>query len=116
MLAAEDAPLFAQLVTDNFDQSSRLFVAALRECLPELPADEVLWRFHFMLGTIYYSASSPQRIKAFSRGRCDPGDVEATLGHLVPFLAAGFRSPTVAAAPRRRAAVRRRRRAKGDDA
>ena len=95
MLAAEDAPLFTQLVADNFDQSSRTFVAALRECLPELSPDEVLWRFHFMLGTIYYSASSPQRIKAFSRGRCDPGDVEATVRHLVPFLAAAFRSPPV---------------------
>ena len=92
MLAAEDAPLLTQLVADNFDQSSRTFLAALRECLPDLPADEILWRFHFMLGTIYYSASSPQRIKAFSRGRCDPGDVDATVQHLVPFLAAAFRS------------------------
>ena len=115
MLAAEDAPLFAQLVADNFDQSSRTFVAALRECLPKLSADDVLWRFHFMLGTIYYSASSPQRIKAFSRGRCDPGDVEATVRHLVPFLATAFRSAPVApAAARRRGAPRRRRRA--DDA
>ena len=104
MLAAEDAPLFAQLVADNFDQSSRTFVAALRACLPELPPDEVLWRFHFMLGTIYYSASSPQRIKAFSRGRCDPGDLEATLRHLVPFLAAAFRSaPVTTTRSRRRA-------------
>ena len=109
MLAAEDAPLFAQLVTENFDQSSRTFVAALRRCLPDLSADEVLWRFHFMLGTIYYSASSPQRIKAFSRGRCDPGDVEATVRHLVPFLAAAFRSAPAPRASSRRGAARRRR-------
>jgi AcrR family transcriptional regulator len=109
MLAAEDAPLFTQLVTDNFDQSSRTFVAALRECLPDLPADQVLWRFHFMLGTIYYSASSPQRIKAFSRGRCDPGQVEATVRHLVPFLAAAFRSaPLTLPRGRRRAATAKR--------
>lgn len=95
MLAAEDAPLLTQLVADNFDQSSRTFLTALRECLPEIPVDEILWRFHFMLGTIYYSASSPQRIKAFSRGRCDPGDLEATVRHLVPFLAAAFRSAPV---------------------
>ena len=106
MLAAEDAPLFTQLVAENFDQSSRTFVAALRECLPTCPPDEVLWRFHFMLGTIYYSASSPQRIKAFSGGRCDPGDVEATVRHLVPFLADGVSGPqpstaTIAEAPRR---------------
>jgi hypothetical protein len=75
----------------------------LRECLPEVPADEMLWRFHFMLGTIYYSVSSPQRIKAFSRGRCNPGDLEATVRHLVPFLAAAFRSaPVGSTSPRRR--------------
>lgn len=105
MLAAEDAPLFAQLRAENFDQSSRTFVAALRECLPELPDDDILWRFHFMLGTIYYSASNPQRIKAFSRGRCDPNDVEATVRYLVPFLAAAFRSAPVCARTKARGRV-----------
>jgi hypothetical protein len=95
MLAAEDAPLLAQLVAENFDESSRTFVDALHECLPDLSRDDLLWRFHFMLGTIYYSTSSPQRIKAFSGGRCDPRDVDATLNHLVPFLGAAFRSPAV---------------------
>ena len=91
ILAAEDSRLLNQLVADNFDMSSRTFVAASAQCLPDVPADEILWRFHFMLGTIYYSVASPQRIKAFSKGRCDPGNLEDTLQHLVPFLAAAFR-------------------------
>ena len=74
-------------------------MAALRQCLPEVPADEILWRFHFMLGTIYYSVASPQRIKTFSKGRCDPGNLEDTLQHLVPFLAAVV--PAAARAPER---------------
>jgi AcrR family transcriptional regulator len=92
ILAAEDSTLLNQLVAENFDVSSRIFVAALREALPGVPLDEILWRFHFMLGTVYYSVSSPQRIKTFSKGRCDPGNLEDTLRHLVPFLAAGFRA------------------------
>ena len=128
MLAADEEPLFAQLRAENFNQSSRTFVAALRECLPELSEDDVLWRFHFMLGTIYYSATNPQRIKAFSRGRCDPGDVEATVRNLVPFLIAAFRSSSVrpalnhrrgAAAQRSTARVRRarsQRQSQGSDA
>jgi len=92
ILAAEDSALLNQLVAENFDMSSRTFVAALQDCLPHVPHDEILWRFHFMLGTIYYSASSPQRIKTFSRGRCDPGDIDATVRHLVPFLADAFRA------------------------
>ena len=93
ILAAEDSALLSQLVARNFDLSSRRFVTALRACVPEVPPDEILWRFHFMLGTIYYSVSSPQRIKTFSKGRCDPADLEDTLRHLVPFLAAAFRAP-----------------------
>jgi AcrR family transcriptional regulator len=109
ILAAEDSTLFNQLVAENFDVSSRTFVAALRECLPQVPPDEILWRFHFMLGTIYYSVASPQRIKTFSEGRCDPGNLEDTLRHLVPFLAAAFRAPIPAPARRRPAGRARRR-------
>jgi hypothetical protein len=65
----------------------------LRHCLPDVPADEIRWRFHFILGTTYYSVASPQRIRTFSKGRCDPGNLEDTLQHLVPFLAAAFRAP-----------------------
>ena len=59
-------------------------------------------RFHFMLGTIYYSVASPQRIKTFSKGRCDPGNLEDTLRHLVPFLAAAFRAAVATGTKRRR--------------
>ena len=104
ILAAEDSALLNQLVADNFDMSSRTFVTALHESLPGVPLDEVLWRFHFMLGTIYYSVASPQRIKTFSKGRCDPGNLEETVRHLVPFLAAGFR----AGSPRGRTPTNRR--------
>ncbi len=101
ILAAEDSALLTQLVAQNFDLSSRRFVSALRQCLPDVPPDEILWRFHFMLGTIYYSVSSPQRIKTFSKGRCDPGNLDDTLRHLVPFLAAAFRASTPRARRRR---------------
>lgn len=108
ILAAEDAPRFAQLRTESFEQSTRTFVAALRDCLPELPEDEILWRFHFMLGTIYYSATSPQGIKTFSQGRCDPSDTEDTVRHLVPFLATAFRSAPVSSQRRRRVTRRKK--------
>ena len=114
VLAAENSKLLDQLVAENFDTSSAQFIDALCECLPELPRDEVLWRFHFMLGTIYYTATGPHRIKAFSQGRCDPADTSENVKHLIPFLAAGFRAPvgptqipTRTAAPGKKNARRR---------
>jgi AcrR family transcriptional regulator len=93
VLAAENSQLLDQLVAENFDSSSAEFIDALCECLPEFPRDDVLWRFHFMLGTIYYSATGPHRIKALSQGRCDPANASENVKHLIPFLAAGFRAP-----------------------
>ena len=95
ILAAEDLTLLEHLVSENFDFSSTAFVNALGSCLPELSRDEILWRFHFMLGTIYYSASGPNRVMSFSKGRCNPLDAEANLLHLKPFLAAAFRAAAV---------------------
>lgn len=95
ILAAENSALLDKLVGENFDLSSSTFISALRECLPHLTRDEILWRFHFMLGTIYYTASGPHRIREFSNGRCDPADIPENLHYLIPFLAAAFRAPSV---------------------
>lgn len=112
VLAAENSKLLDQLVAENFDASSAAFIDALCECVPKLSRDEVLWRFHFMLGTIYYTASGPRRIKALSEGRCDPANVSENLKHLIPFLAAGFRvsagqPQALTAAPRKRSRTAR---------
>jgi AcrR family transcriptional regulator len=93
ILSAENSALLEQLVGENFDASSGMFVEALTKCLPGLNRDEIYWRFHFLLGAIYYTAAGPHRIRTLSGGRCDPSDPESTTKHLVPFLAAGFRAP-----------------------
>ncbi len=49
-------------------------------------AKDVCWRFHFLLGSIYYTAAGPHRIHAFSGGRCDPSDTEEVIKELVPFM------------------------------
>jgi AcrR family transcriptional regulator len=103
VLSGESSELLDKLVDENFHQSSSAFVEALCECLPRLSRDDVCWRFHFLLGTIYYTAVGPQLIRKFSDGRCDPSDTDAVIRELVPFLVAAFSSP-----PSKRAARRRR--------
>lgn len=102
ILAAENSSLLEKLVAENFDESSKIFVKALGKCLPQLTHEDVLWRFHFLLGTIYYTATGPHRIKALSRGRCDPSDPAATKEELIPFLVAGFTAPSAAKGNKRR--------------
>jgi AcrR family transcriptional regulator len=97
ILSAENSALLEQLVAENFDEISRVFVDALCDALPELTRDDILWRFHFMLGTINYTAAGPHRIRILSNGRCNPLDPEAATRQLIPFLAAGFRAAQISA-------------------
>jgi AcrR family transcriptional regulator len=93
VLSGENSELLEKLVAENFDQSSTAFIDALSELLPHLSRKDVCWRFHFLLGTIYYTAAGPHRIYAFSGGRCDPSDSQEVIKELVPFMTRAFLAP-----------------------
>ena len=105
VLSGENSELLEKLVAENFDQSSTAFIDDLCECLPHLSRTDVCWRFHFLLGAIYYTAAGPHRITAFSNGRCDPSDTDAVIKELVPFMTRAFVAP---AAKAQRTARKRR--------
>jgi AcrR family transcriptional regulator len=94
-LATEPEALSRKILSKAFDASSRAFIDAIAEALPDLPRAEVEWRFHFMLGAMFYTMADSGRIQALTKGRIDPGDVKRALRHMIPFLAAGFRSAPV---------------------
>lgn len=94
VLSAERSELLDQLVAENFDLSTSRFIDALALCLPHLSREDLYWRFHFLLGTIYYTAAGPHRIRSLSQGRCDPSDPAAVMRELVPFLIAGLSAPS----------------------
>ncbi len=93
VLSGENSELLEKLVAENFDQSSTAFIDELCACLPHLSRKDVCWRFHFLLGSIYYTAAGPHRIHAFSGGRCNPSDTEEVIKELVPFMTRAFLAP-----------------------
>jgi AcrR family transcriptional regulator len=107
VLSGENSELLEKLVAENFDQSSSAFIDALCECLPHLTRTDICWRFHFLLGSVYYTAAGPHRIHAFSNGRCDPADTEAVIEELVPFMTRAFQAPATKSKPARRARKKR---------
>jgi AcrR family transcriptional regulator len=102
VLSGENSELLEKLVAENFDQSSSAFIDELCDCLPHLTRTDVCWRFHFLLGSIYYTAAGPHRITAFSHGRCDPADTEAVVQELVPIMTRAFQAPAIRPAARKR--------------
>ena len=55
-----------------------------------------------LLGALYYTMINPNRIDHLSNGLCDAGDVNAVMAQMVPFVAAGFRAPSLGAPKPRR--------------
>ncbi|MGA7329791.1 MAG: TetR/AcrR family transcriptional regulator [Rhodomicrobium sp.] len=94
-LATEPEEISRKILADTFNESSSAFLEALERALPDIPRADIEWRFHFMLGTMFYTMADAGRIQSLTGGRCDPGRVDEAIGHLIPFLAAGFRSPPV---------------------
>ena len=99
-LATEPEAFSRRILANAFDESSRHYIAALQALLPDVPAEDLGWRFHFLLGAMVYTMADAGRIQSLTEGHCDPGDVEAALLHIVPFLAAGFRSKPARRRPR----------------
>lgn len=90
---SESDDFWHELFVRNFQKLSRTFVEALVDALPELPREEVEWRFHFsvasMLGTLVKHGQFERRMKQMSGGT----DIESMFMRLRDFLCAGFRGP-----------------------
>jgi AcrR family transcriptional regulator len=94
-LGTEPETLSRKILSKAFDRSSRSFLDAFAKALPDMPRADIEWRFHFMLGAMFYTMADSGRIQSLTNGRCDPGDVTRALRHMIPFLVAGFRSAPV---------------------
>ena len=77
----------------QFAEIKSRFVAAFRRAMPNVPAEEMFWGVHFLIGAMAHTMSGLHHLKFISDGLCDPSDSEAILNRLVAFFAAGFRAP-----------------------
>lgn len=101
-MISEPQPELRTIVLEQFRQVIERFTAAFSARLPHLPLQEIFWRFHFMVGTMLYTAGHGELIERYSEGACDAQDVDATTRRLVEFLAAGMRAESAATMELRR--------------
>ena len=69
------------------------FRAALIKALPDVPEEEILWRFHFMLGAMSYAISGADALHVVHGAEIDEGDSEALYARLMSFMIGGLRAP-----------------------
>lgn len=91
-------PEMRDMLLGQFEETIRRFTGALGKSLPELPPEEVFWRFHFMVGVLAHTVGIGFAVERFSGGLCDPGDIDGVTERIVGFVAGGFGSESVGAA------------------
>jgi AcrR family transcriptional regulator len=80
------------VLLEQLEEIVERFTRALGRQLNDLPPDQLLWRFVFMIGAMAHTMSISPELKHLTKGLCDPSDVEGLVSAMVPFVAAGFRA------------------------
>jgi AcrR family transcriptional regulator len=90
----EPAKPIRQLIGQMYAPIMQRYKAALERALPQMPRDELVWRIHFMFGTLAYTLAATDTVQLIAG--CKPEDrYDARLleQRLTTFLTAGLEAP-----------------------
>jgi len=93
------------LIGQLYAPAMERFKAAFERALPQMPRDELIWRMHFMFGTLAYTLAATDTVQLIAG--CKPEDrYDAALleARLTAFLQAGLLAPLHGAADVKKAA------------
>jgi AcrR family transcriptional regulator len=92
---ADPAPFIRRFLAAQYAEMIGRFKSAFARALPHLPARELSWRLHFLMGALSYTLAGTDALKLIAE--IAPGDGgrsdELLLARLAPFLLAGLTAP-----------------------
>ena len=95
VMSAEGNAVAGKIIAQTFDDTSHAFVDAICESLPQIPRTEIVWRSHFLLGALYYTLVTPERVSRLSRGEADGADAATAIEQLVRATVASLQAPAL---------------------
>jgi AcrR family transcriptional regulator len=106
----EPTEFVRKFLAEEYAEVIARFKSAFFKALPDVPQEEFLWRFHFMMGALSYAISGTEALRML--GPIDDADPEALYARLMSFLIGGLRAPLPALLPQIRAKPARKPRAR----
>ncbi|MGM0563781.1 MAG: TetR/AcrR family transcriptional regulator [Pseudomonadota bacterium] len=95
-IALEPEGTLREGLNAQYEAVMDFFMPPLREHLPDLDGEVLLWRIHFLLGTLGYCMAGSDAVLLKSQGDLfDRTNAETMIHRLVEFMAAGLRAPQV---------------------
>lgn len=85
-----NTPEGAALMDVHFDPVVLKLVGILKRALPDYPAEDIFWGYHFVTGALMNTLARTGRIDRLSGGVCRSDDFPAVKQRITRFMAAGF--------------------------
>src|SRR6201996_54241 len=95
VMSAEGNAVAGRIIAKTFDDTSHAFIDSISESLPHIPRTEIVWRCHFLLGALYYTLVTPERVSRLSRGEADGTDAASAIEQLVQATVASLQAPAL---------------------
>lgn len=91
----EPADFIGTLLAKEYADVLERYKRALFKALPDVPEDEIIWRFHFMLGATSYAIAGTDALRLVTDWQSDEGrnPIDCLLPRLMSFLLGGLRAP-----------------------
>ncbi len=91
----EPGEFIRALLAEEFADVLERYKQALFRALPDVPKEEIVWRFHFMLGATSYAIAGIDTLRLVTDWQADEaGDnIDQLLPRLMSFLLGGLRAP-----------------------
>jgi AcrR family transcriptional regulator len=91
---ADPAPFIRHFLSQQYGETIARFNAAFARALPHLPARELSWRLHFIMGALSYTLAGTDALKLIAElNPHETANDEVLLRRLAPFLLAGLTAP-----------------------
>ncbi len=81
-----------KFIAEEYAECVERYLDALYRALPDVPREEILWRFHFMMGAMSYALAGTDALQLFA-GEFDDRDPARLVPRLMSFLLGGLRAP-----------------------
>ena len=90
----EPAKAIRQLIGQMYAPAMQRYKAALERALPQMPREELVWRMHFMFGTLAYTLAATDTVQLIAGSKPeDRYDARLLEDRLTAFLASGLNAP-----------------------
>jgi AcrR family transcriptional regulator len=90
----EPAKGIRHLIGQMYAPTMQRYKAALERALPQMPREELVWRMHFMFGTLAYTLAATDTVQLIAGSKPeDRYDARLLEDRLTAFLASGLTAP-----------------------